>query len=197
MTTSRDDGAPRPAPPAPRPPALSPLRVVPPHQSRPPALPLDVALARSAAAGASTGYIQDALAVDFSCASDHQMFGPQSTPRADLPEPDEWAARIGQALLEVMTGSRAAPQVLRWTTPEVYAEVARRGALAARRAGTGRQSGMPVRHRVVVRRVLVCEPADGVAEASVVVVDGDRVRALAMRLSGQDGRWRVEALQVG
>jgi hypothetical protein len=30
-----------------------------------------------------------------------------------------------------------------------------------------------------------------------VVVDGTRVRALAMRLVGLDGRWRVEALQVG
>lgn len=193
MTTGSSPGAPRSGPPA-----LSPLRVVPTHQSRPPALPLDVALARAAAATTSTDYVQDALAVDFSRASDRQVFGPQSTPRADLPEPRDWAARIGQALVEVMTGSRPAPQVLRWTTPEVYAVVARRGALAARRAGAGRLTDRsPVRHRVAVRRVLVCEPADGVAEASVVVVDGGRVRALAMRLTGQDGRWRVEALQVG
>jgi hypothetical protein len=49
----------------------------------------------------------------------------------------------------------------------------------------------------VVRGVRVCEPADGVAEASAVVVDGGRVRALAFRLVGLDGRWRVEALQIG
>jgi hypothetical protein len=51
--------------------------------------------------------------------------------------------------------------------------------------------------RAVVRGVRVCEPADGVAETCAVVVDGARVRALAMRLVGVDGRWRIEALQVG
>ena len=48
-----------------------------------------------------------------------------------------------------------------------------------------------------MRRVRVCEPADGVAEAAVVVHHGDRVRAVALRLVGQDGKWRVSALQVG
>ena len=95
-----------------------------------------------------------------------------------------------EALVEVMAGVRPAPQLLRWTTPEVYAVVARRASVSARR-------GMPATRRTVVRSLRVCEPADGVAEASAVVVDGGRVRALAMRLVGLDGRWCVEALQVG
>lgn len=177
--------------------ALAPLRVVPPAHARPPALPLGEALARAGGSSGEDGYIQDALAVDFARASDLQVFGPQSTARADLPDPQPWASRLGQALLEVMIGDRPAPQVLIWTTPEVYAVIARRGALAARRAGTERAIGRRHRHRVRVLRTLVCEPADGVAEAAVVLVDGGRVRALAMRLAGQDGRWRVEALQVG
>ena len=57
--------------------------------------------------------------------------------------------------------------------------------------------GVPAGRRAVVRSVRVCEPADGVAEASAVVVDGGRVRAVAFRMVGLDGRWRVEALQVG
>ena len=51
--------------------------------------------------------------------------------------------------------------------------------------------------RTRVTRVLVCEPAPDVAEASVVLIDGTRVRALAARLVGRDGRWVVEALQIG
>jgi hypothetical protein len=138
------------------------------------------------------GIVQDTLAIEL--ASDESLFGPQPTRRGDLPDPDQWAGHIAQAVVEVMTGSRPAPQVIRWLTPEVYAVVARRGALAARRAqGPHRR---PAR-RATVRRVRVCEPADGVAEAAVVVIDGPRVRALAMRLVGQDGRWRVDALQVG
>lgn len=163
----------------------------------PPAVSLQEAIAqvRRTRGPRVPGYVQDALAVDFACATDEQVFGPQPTPRSDLPEPRAWAARMAHALLEVMTGARPAPQVVRWTTPEVYAVVARRGALVARRAATGR--GARERHRLAVRAVRVCEPVDGVVEASVVVQHGPRVRAVALRLEGQDGRWRVSALQVG
>lgn len=174
------------------------LPVLLPVRPLPPALPLGEALRRARAARAPAprvpGYVQDALAVDLSCASDEQVFGPQRTTRADLPDPAAWAAYIVQALLEVMSGQRPAPQVLRWTTPEVYAVVARRGARVARRAADGRRSPA---HRTHVRRVRVCEPADGVAEVAVVVQHGPRVRAVALRLVGQDGKWRVAALQVG
>ena len=70
-------------------------------------------------------------------------------------------------------------------------------AVSARRAAGEGRRGAPAAGRAVVRSVRLCEPADGVAEASAVVVDGGRVRALAFRLVGLDGRWRVEALQVG
>lgn len=173
---------------------LRPVTVAPPTSPRPPAIPLREALARSAESAGNPAYIQDALAVDLAAASDEQLFGPQTTARADLPEPAEWASQIAQAVVEVMSGLRPAAQVVRWTTPEVYAVIARRGAIAARRrAATSRTR--PQRARV--RSVHVCEPADGVAECSVVMSEGERVRAMAVRLVGQDGRWRVEALQIG
>jgi hypothetical protein len=175
------------------------LHVTPPSRPLPPPISLEEAVRRSRLAQEEregrTGYIQDALAVDFAFASDEQVFGPQRTTSTDLPDPAVWAGRITHALLEVMTGARPAPQVVRWTTPEVYAVVARRNALAARRAAGG--TGPRRRQRLQLQRVRVCEPADGVAEATVVVRHGDRVRAVAVRLVGQDGKWRVAALQVG
>jgi hypothetical protein len=42
----------------------------------------------------------------------------------------------------------------------------------------------------------VCQPSVGIAEVSVVVDDGRRARALAMRLEGADGRWRCTELVV-
>jgi Family of unknown function (DUF6459) len=48
-----------------------------------------------------------------------------------------------------------------------------------------------------VQSVHGCSPRDGVAEATVVVNDGARIRAVAVRLEGWDGRWRVTALQLG
>lgn len=173
---------------------LRPVKVHTPTSRRPPAIPLTEAMRRSADSRGHQGYIQDSLAVDLASASDEQIFGPQSTSRADLPEPGPWAGQIAQAIVEVMSGLRPPAQVVRWTTPQVYAVVARRGALAARRRASGARA---TSQRAVVRSVHVCEPADGVAECSVVVGEGSRVRAMAVRLAGQDGRWRVEALQIG
>lgn len=162
-------------------------------------LALDEAMRRSRQAQqerlANSGYVQGTLAVSFDTASDDTLFGPQRTARDDLPDPTWWAGRITHALIEVMTGLRPAPQVVRWTSPEVYAVVARRSALAARRAAN--PGARTTRHRLSVLRVRVCEPVNGVIEAAVVLQHGSRVRAVALRLEGQDGKWRVTALQIG
>jgi len=142
-------------------------------------------------------FTQGTLAISFSgnhgpAAADPQdlkYFGPQRTLSGDLPEPHAWVTSMAQALIEVMSGARPAPQVIRWTTPEVYSAVARRNAASGRRTRIGRQP--------IVRRVRICAPVDGIVEACAVVVDNGRVRALAMRLIGVDGRWVVSALQVG
>lgn len=168
--------------------SLRPLRVVPAPRHRPPVMSPADDLGPEPCD--RSPYVQDALAVDFSAASDEQVFGSQPTRRSDLPDPRPWAGHIAQAIVEVMVGARPAPQLLRWTTSEVYAVVAHRAYVSTRR-------GVVTARRATVRSIHICEPADGVAEASAVVVDGTRVRALAMRLVGLDGRWRVEALQVG
>lgn len=174
---------------------LPPVQIRPAPRHTPPGLPLPTHTEGGPEhASLRAPYVQDALAVDFAAASDDQIFGPQPTHARDLPDPQQWAAHIAQALVEVMHGSRPPSQVMRWTTPEVYAVVARRGSRAARQAASGRQT---TRRRTRVTRVRICEPAPDVAEASVVLVDGARVRALAARLVGRDGRWVVEALQVG
>jgi hypothetical protein len=105
------------------------------------------------------------------------------------------AAHLGLALAEIMAGLRSPAQVVRWTTPEVHAVLARRAATVARRSAT-RTGRVAPRPRIRVLRVHVCRPADGIAEAAVVLQDGPRVRAMALRLTGMDGRWRVEVLQV-
>lgn len=174
----------------------TPIHIVPAPSARPVGVPLPTRdeAARQRALGAP--YVQDALAVDFRLASDDAVFGVQPTPADDLPDARSWSAHVGQALVEVMHGARPPAQVLRWTSPEVYTVVARRGALAARRAGHPLRQGEGVVRRVRVRAARVCHPRDDVAEASLVLHDGGRLRALAIRLEGRDGRWVVTALQV-
>jgi hypothetical protein len=45
--------------------------------------------------------------------------------------------------------------------------------------------------------VRICQPTDGVAEVSATVRSGARARAIAFRMEGVDGRWRVTALDIG
>lgn len=124
---------------------------------------------------------------------DEDMFAAQPTPRADLPDPQFWAGRLAQAMLEVDAGVRPVTQLRRWTSDEVYARLRRRSHRS--RFVTAREPGRQAPTRVWVRAVRVCEPADGIAEVSAVVQDGRRPRAVAFRLEGSDGRWRCTALE--
>lgn len=117
-------------------------------------------------------------------------FGPRHTPSAELPAPAGWAARMGVVILEAATGARPCPQVMRWCSGEVYDSLVRRSGRAVRRHRAARR---PIR----IRRVRVSEPDDGTAEVSLVVEDQHRVRALALRLEGIDGRWVVTACEIG
>jgi len=117
------------------------------------------------------------------------LFDRQPTPRRRLPEPEPWAARLIQAVLEMLVGRRPAAQLQEWTSPIV---------LAALTVATGQRhwataAGSPP----TVRSVRVSEPADGVAEVSAVVQRGQRFFAVAARLEGLDGRWRCVAIRLG
>lgn len=181
MTAGAHDAPPRPAVERP----LSRLRVLPIPQTAP-----EVGPAPAFEAQPAQRFVQGTLAVDFDPEHSGAFFGPQPSRSADLPEARGWAAQMAQALVEVMTAARPAPQVVRFTSPEVYAALTRRATAAARRGASGGR-------RAVVRTVLTCEPADGVVEACAVVVQGDRVRALALRMTGVDGRWLITELEVG
>lgn len=45
-----------------------------------------------------------------------------------------------------------------------------------------------------VQRVRLSSPGDGIIEATVTASARARTRALAMRIEGLDGRWRVTSL---
>lgn len=175
--------------------AVRPLRIRPAHDVEPGILDeaeLDhlYALAAHQLDTTTPRYVQSCLAVDFRDADQDNHFGPQATVRSILPDPNGWARAITVAVLESLAGRRPPAQFARAMTVEVYDVIARRHAVALRRGGTATQRSM-------VRRVAICEPADGVAEASIVVHHDGRVRALALRMSGVDGRWLITAFEMG
>ena len=118
---------------------------------------------------------------------------PLAPPAAPLPLPDPTAlcCAVVRAAVEVVRGERTVGQLARWVSPEIYETLARRSRLVA-------DGPRPTTTRpVAVRRARVLRIGDGVAEGTVVVEDGDRVRAAAARLEARRGTWRVVALEIG
>jgi hypothetical protein len=108
---------------------------------------------------------------------------------------EQHAARIGAALVEIVGGDRPVSQVLRWTTPEVYQDLARRAHLVARAAGRTSGAGdvQQVRpHLVAAHTSFVSEHC---AEVSLHVRYGERSRAVAARFELIRDRWQVSALE--
>lgn len=135
-------------------------------------------------------FVQGALAVDFRREGHDEFFGPQSTARQDLPDPEQWARRLIGAIFESMDGVRPTEQLNRWVAPDIRDRIARRGIVA-------RQQHRRPGGAVQLRALRVCEPVDGVAEVAAVIAYRSRVRALALRMSGVDGRWLITALELG
>lgn len=139
---------------------------------------------------------QGALALQLDPVADPEpdpAFGPQRTGTGDLPDAEATCATLARAVVEVLAGSRPPAQLVRWLSADVHAGLVRRAAHAARL----REGAVPLHRAVTVRRVRVCHPAPGTVEAAVVVVTRERVRAVAVRLEGLDGRWRATAVEVG
>ncbi len=108
----------------------------------------------------------------------------QPSPSSLLPDPRRWTAALVQGLFEVLSGERPVQQLARWTDERLLEELSVRSRAVLRRG--------PVRRaRATVRSVHVCQPLDGVVEATALVQLGARCRAVAVRLEGLDGRWRA------
>lgn len=107
---------------------------------------------------------------------------------------DQWTRRYVQAALEIVGGDRPATQVLRWTSPEVYADLRRRAWLVSRAGGhrPGLARVQPVRPQV--RSVHSCFLSDTVVECGVHVRYGARSRAVAARFERIREHWVCTAL---
>jgi len=166
------------------------LRVLPiPATDPAPLSPEELAMALSAPARSRPSYRQEALSVSFDQEGD-ALFRPQPTPASRLPEPSLWAEQALRLLLEVMDGLRPARQLSRWVDHGIAERVARRGIVARRRGGRYPQPGR-------VCSVHLSTPRDDACEVAALVVHAGRYRAVALRMTGMDGRWVLTALEVG
>jgi hypothetical protein len=111
-----------------------------------------------------------------------------------LPDPRPLLENLTRCVLEILAGARELEQIARWVTDEVYRNLLKRVVISARaRRATGRAVHRPT---ISIGSTSICEPADGVVEAVVIVNSRTRSRAVAVRLEGLDGRWRATAIHV-
>lgn len=146
---------------------------------------------------------------------------PEAPQAPELPDPTRLCGSLVVAAVEALTGSRPVAQLIRWVTPELYetltdrcleaSHAGRRDAETAgpRRTGTrrttapsgtgavGTGAGGPQGRRATVRRTRLFRVSPTAAEATVVIHDGYRVRAAAVRVEVHRGHWRATVLQIG
>ncbi|MDQ1122924.1 Rv3235 family protein [Microbacterium trichothecenolyticum] len=134
------------------------------------------------------------MATDRSAARLEEFFGPQRTPTHELPPSETFARNVVRGVLEVLSGVREVEQLARWLSEDVYRTLSVRASLAARARSARRITALREVHEI--RNVHVFEPADGIVEATVTAAARVRTRAIALRLEGLDGRWRVTALAL-
>ena len=106
-----------------------------------------------------------------------------------LPDPTRLCGSLVLAAVQALTGGRPLIQLTRWVTSEVFDALAARVATPVTAPGPARSA--------VVRRTLLARIGPTVAEATVVVHDGERVRAAALRMEVHRDHWRATVLQIG
>lgn len=109
--------------------------------------------------------------------------GVQRTPTAELPPAADWATVCCRGIVESLAGRRPVDQLRKHCSPEIFTGLKERA--PARPIGSN-----------LLLTITVCQPADGVAEVAAVFRADGRARAMALRLQGLDGAWRITDLQM-
>ena len=101
------------------------------------------------------------------------------------------AATALKAASEVLAGLRPVDHLVRWTSPSLFEALARRAGLAARILG-----GQSSPRRPRIRSVRTELTMSGACEATVLLEEGNRVRAAAARLELLRERWILTGLEM-
>ncbi|QJC21322.1 Rv3235 family protein [Arcanobacterium buesumense] len=109
----------------------------------------------------------------------------------DLIPATAFAARIVGHAIEILLGHRPVRQLQSWLAPGIYRSLVSRTSLNQRL-----QDPVPQAARPIIRRVHASHPRRRIAEVSVVVHDGFRIRAAALRLEIHRNHWIVTALEI-
>jgi hypothetical protein len=109
-------------------------------------------------------------------------FAPQPTSASELPDIHPLILQFIHNTLEIWAGKRSSQQLQLMCHYKVFTQL-------QSSAGSLKEIGR-------VRKTRVTQPLDGVCEATVTVRFGDRLRVVAIRFEGLDGRWLCTCLRL-
>jgi hypothetical protein len=109
-------------------------------------------------------------------------FAPQPTSAATLPEITPLINQFIHNVLEIWAGRRSSQQLQLSCHYSIFSQL-------QRATGSLTENGR-------VRKTRITEPLDGICEATVTVRFGDRLRVVAIRFEGLDGRWLCTCLTL-
>jgi hypothetical protein len=110
--------------------------------------------------------------------------------------------RFVKMCVEVFNGYRPPAHLRRLARPREAADVVAEGLSGAQRVARVRRASADRRPRprrpapVAVLRLRLCEPRAGAVEAAVVLMIGDRVWAMALRLELHESSWVATSLRL-
>jgi hypothetical protein len=102
-----------------------------------------------------------------------------------------------QAAIEVLAGTRPINQLARRLDQRCLLALQHRANLTRREAARAPRKLGRLHRNPTVRSVRACEITPDIYEASAVVIDELRARAVAVRLERSKQVWRVTALEIG
>ena len=109
-------------------------------------------------------------------------FAPQPTSAATLPAITPLIHQFIHNVLEIWAGRRSSQQLQLMCHYNIYSQL-------QHATGSLQEVGR-------VRKIRITQPLDGICEATVTVRFGDRLRVVAIRFEGLDGRWLCTCLTL-
>lgn len=97
------------------------------------------------------------------------------SPLSELPEIQDWVTKFALSVVEIWGGRRSANQLSRWCHRQVHQQLV--------------SKSTTIKSAPKIRKIYISQPIEGVAETTVTLRIGDRVRSLALRFEGVDKRW--------
>ncbi|MUN54030.1 hypothetical protein GMA10_02110 [Kocuria koreensis] len=111
------------------------------------------------------------------------------------------AGAMGVAIIEVVSGKRSSSQLSRWVHPDVLDRIERRAHLETAEHPVVSEPPFGGRRfdpeNLRPRRVRAIPVGNDEYEASVVVDNGERSRALALRIHKPKGQWQIIQAEIG